>query len=116
MTRQQLLGATNLQKLPLSRRKLFLLVRSTSFETGIMACILLNTLVMAMTTYPPLETPGPNTILVINWCFAAIFTIEALMKIYVLRNSYFKDGWNLFDFVCVIATLAGIFVENVLKI
>merc|ERR1719379_3229864 len=94
MTRQQLLGATNLQALPLSRRRLFLLVRSASFETGIMACILLNTLVMAMTTYPPMVWPGNTALLVINWCFAAIFTVEAVIKIYVLREAYFKDGWN----------------------
>jgi hypothetical protein len=116
MTRQQLIGATNLMELPNSRRRLFLLVRSTSFESGIMACILLNTFVMAMRQYPPTEWPSSTMFLVINWCFAAIFTVEAVMKIYVLRGAYFKDGWNVFDFVCVVATLCGIFVENVLKI
>jgi len=115
-TRQQLLGVTHLHDLPVSRRRLFLLVRSSAFETGIMACILLNTLVMAMRTYPPMEWPGDYTLQVINWCFAAIFLFEAMIKIYVLRRAYFKDGWNNFDFVCVVATMAGIFVEHVLKI
>ncbi len=29
---------------------------------------------------------------------------------------YFTDSWNLFDFMCVLATLFGIFLEYVLQI
>jgi len=33
---------------------------------------------------------------------------EAALKIYALRWNYFKDNWNRFDFLCVVATTAGL--------
>ena len=35
----------------------------------------------------------------------AIFTIEAIIKLFALRNNYFKVGWNIFDFTVVVGTL-----------
>ena len=42
---------------------------------------------------------------VLNYIFAVIFTLEAILKIYALRSKYFVDGWNLFDFFVVIFTI-----------
>jgi voltage-gated sodium channel len=35
----------------------------------------------------------------------AVFTLEALLKIGVYRLSYFKNGWNIFDFSIVAISL-----------
>ena len=35
----------------------------------------------------------------------AIFTIEAIIKLFALRNNYFKVSWNIFDFTVVVGTL-----------
>ena len=48
---------------------------------------------------------------VINYTFMAIFTVEAIVKIIAQKSAYFKDSWNLFDFVVVAAT-AVILVIN----
>lgn len=34
-----------------------------------------------------------------------IFTIEAILKIIAQRCDYFKDSWNLFDFIVVVGTI-----------
>jgi len=36
--------------------------------------------------------------------FSAIFTVEAIIKIIALRKIYFKEMWNIFDFIVVIGT------------
>ena len=34
-----------------------------------------------------------------------IFTLEALIKIIAFKTAYFRDSWNIFDFVIVSFTL-----------
>ena len=46
-----------------------------------------------------------------NTVFAIVFNIEMFMKLLALRMSYFRDSWNKFDMVVVIATDAGITVK-----
>lgn len=48
--------------------------------------------------------------------FIVIFTIECVMKIIGLRWYYFKQPWNVFDFVVVIFSLVGKFRLNFLKL
>ena len=42
---------------------------------------------------------------IFNYAFMVIFTIEAILKIIAQRCDYFKDSWNLFDFVVVAGTI-----------
>jgi hypothetical protein len=41
----------------------------------------------------------------LNIVFSLIFTIEAAVKIIGMKGNYFKDTWNVFDFVVVCITL-----------
>merc|ERR1719379_1868651 len=49
--------------------------------------------------------------MVLNYIFAVVFAIEAILKLYALRKGYFSDTWNCFDFVCVVATFVGIGID-----
>jgi len=40
----------------------------------------------------------------VNYTFMAIFTVEAIIKLIAQKSLYFKDSWNLFDFVVVVST------------
>ena len=44
----------------------------------------------------------------LNYFFAGIFTIEAIVKIIAFGKIYFKDKWNLFDLIVVSVTIATI--------
>ena len=40
---------------------------------------------------------------------------ECLVKIIGLRYQYFTAGWNIFDFVLVIASIVGIVMEDIMQ-
>jgi len=44
----------------------------------------------------------------VNLACALVFTLEAAVKITAMRLTYFYDGWNRFDLMCVVGTLVGI--------
>ena len=52
----------------------------------------------------------------VNYVFLAIFTIEMTMKIIAQRLEYFKDTWNLFDFLIVTITLVLCFLSLVFSV
>jgi len=99
---------TNLHQLPWLRRRAYGLVAGRSFDYAIMLAIAVNTLAMALHVYPPPTDWWEDSLEVVNYIFAVIFLLEAAVKIYALRWNYFKDNWNRFDFLCVVATTAGI--------
>lgn len=73
------------------------------FDSFIMLCIMLNTIVLAMSWYDEPEsitafTKHANTV------FIVIFTLEAIIKIIAMNCAYFKDPWNVFDFIVVVFT------------
>lgn len=43
----------------------------------------------------------------INLVFIVIFTGECLLKMVSLRQYYFTNGWNVFDFIVVILSIIG---------
>ena len=74
------------------------------FDNFIMACIMLNTLLMTMVWFD--EPDGKEIVLeILNYIFSAIFTIEAIIKLIALKKVYFHDSWNIFDFIIVVLTL-----------
>ena len=79
------------------------------FDGGILLCIVLNTVVLALKWYDdPALLPSINE--KINFVFAGIFTVEAIIKLIAYGKYYFDSGWNVFDFVIVIGTIGGIMV------
>lgn len=53
---------------------------------------------------------------ILNYVFAAIFTIEAIIKITAFGKLYFKDNWNVFDFIIVVGTAIAIILSNSISI
>jgi hypothetical protein len=51
----------------------------------------------------------------LNLFFIVIFTSEMLLKMFALRKYYFKDTWNLFDFIVVLLSLAGLFLSDLIE-
>ena len=76
---------------------------NNAFDSFIMICIFLNTAVLAIAWYGEAQEIK-DVIEIINYVFMAIFTVEAILKLIALKCHYFKDSWNIFDFVVVIGT------------
>jgi len=50
---------------------------------------------------------------VLNYIFTAIFFLEAVIKLLgVGLRLYFSDGWNNFDFIIVLGSIASIFISK----
>eukprot|EP00947_MAST-08B_sp_MAST-8B-sp1_P003925 g3925.t1 len=92
------------------RRWTYLLTHHDSFEITIMVFILLNTIIMAMTYFG--QSDDYSMFLdIANYVFAFIFTIECGLKLTALCHLYFKDPWNVFDFLIVAGTNIGLVVQ-----
>ncbi|XP_058648385.1 calcium channel, voltage-dependent, P/Q type, alpha 1A subunit, b isoform X16 [Onychostoma macrolepis] len=87
-------------------------VVSPPFEYSIMALIALNTVVLMMKYHG-----APSTYDVVlknlNIVFTTLFFMECVLKIiaFGVRN-YFRDAWNIFDFVSVIGSITDILVTE----
>ena len=79
------------------------LVQGKRFETFIMVCILCNAVTLGLETSDSLMAQeNIHTLLsILDKIFIGIFTIEMVVKIYLKKASYFKDPWNVFDFLIV---------------
>lgn len=48
-----------------------------------------------------------NVLQKINIAFIVIFSGECLLKMISLRQYFFTNGWNVFDFIVVILSIIG---------
>jgi voltage-gated sodium channel len=80
------------------------IVNDSRFQWFIIILILVNAAILGMMT---LELP-PATLAVLdfldNICLA-IFCVEIAMKLVVMREKFFYEGWNVFDIVVVVIAL-----------
>lgn len=88
--------------------KLRTLVHSHYFSNFILTVVFLNAIVIGCQSYPQIEKSFGSTLQGLDTLFLVIFTVEVIMKMFVDRTKYFKDGWNLFDFIVVATSLAFI--------
>ena len=76
------------------------------FDGVIMCVIILNTVVMAMDSDPPLDDEVLVFLSWLNLLFTIIFTSEIILKMTALGVKEFsKEGFNLFDLGIVITSL-----------
>ena len=86
------------------RNFMIIVTEHKHFDLFIMICILLNTFVLGFNWYMQPQI-YKDVLEIFNYAFMVIFTIEAILKIIAQRCDYFKDSWNLFDFVVVAGTI-----------
>ena len=84
------------------------LVDAPAFEYTIIAIIMLNGAVLGMTTSPALSERYGSWFSLGNQIALTIFIVEALLKMIASSPrvaGYFKDGWNVFDFLVIVFAL-----------
>ena len=84
------------------------LVDSKYFEPIIIAIIVANSLLLGMETSKTLEERFGDQMRLGNQVALSIFIVEAIIKMVALgprSYRYFKDGWNVFDFIVIVAAL-----------
>ena len=69
-----------------------------------MVIILLNMVAMAL-EYDKMPDTLADSLDCVNLIFVCVFTLECFMKLLALRLYYFKEPWNVFDFIIVFVSV-----------
>jgi voltage-dependent calcium channel L type alpha-1D len=80
--------------------------RSSQLETVTMGAITLNTFIMGLTYFGE-EDLYSTIIEYANIFFTVLFALEAAIKITGLGRYYWKEPWNIFDFVVAMGSCFG---------
>uniref|UniRef100_A0A8B9KGT0 Calcium channel, voltage-dependent, R type, alpha 1E subunit a n=1 Tax=Astyanax mexicanus TaxID=7994 RepID=A0A8B9KGT0_ASTMX len=88
--------------------RLWHFVVSPSFEYTVLTMIALNTIVLMMKYYS--APPMYDVVLKhLNTAFTVLFSVECVLKILAFGfMNYFRDTWNIFDFITVLGSITEI--------
>ncbi|XP_035502564.2 voltage-dependent R-type calcium channel subunit alpha-1E isoform X2 [Scophthalmus maximus] len=91
--------------------RLWHFVVSPSFEYTVLTMIALNTIVLMMKYYS--APPAYEAVLKhLNTAFTVLFSVECVLKIMAFGFlNYFRDTWNIFDFITVLGSITEIVVD-----
>ncbi|XP_077966258.1 sodium channel protein type 3 subunit alpha-like isoform X1 [Styela clava] len=92
----------------------FDIVTHQTFEIAIMTLIILNMVTM-MIEHHDMSVMLDKILEYINYIFITVFTGEFVLKLFALRLYYFKNAWNVFDFIVVILSIVGTTMSGVIK-
>jgi voltage-gated sodium channel len=77
------------------------LVESRGFNIAITAVIVINAITLGLETSPRAMALAGPLLHAIDTAALWVFTVEISLKLWVFRSRFFRDGWNVFDFVVV---------------
>ena len=84
------------------------LVSATGFEYTIIAVVIGNSVLLGIGTSQALVQDYADLIRIGNRVALGVFIVEALLKMVALAprsDRYFRDGWNVFDFLVIVFAL-----------
>jgi voltage-gated sodium channel len=79
---------------------------STRFQGFIFAVIVVNAIALGLQTYDGIDADAGSALRVVNEVCVGIFVIELAIRIAAYGSrpqDFFRDGWNIFDFVVITA-------------
>jgi voltage-gated sodium channel len=82
------------------------IVQSHAFDGAILVVIVANAIVLGLQTYPGVDARHGDRLDLLNDVFLGVFVVELLLRIvsyWPTPERFFRNGWDLFDFVVVSA-------------
>ncbi|XP_057212233.1 voltage-dependent R-type calcium channel subunit alpha-1E isoform X4 [Triplophysa rosa] len=93
--------------------RLWHFVVSPLFEYTVLTMIALNTIVLMMKHHEPRAAGYDDVLKHLNTAFTVIFSVECVLKILAFGfTNYFRDTWNIFDFITVLGSITEIVVDQ----
>ena len=83
------------------RARLATLVEDSRVQTGIVVLILLNAVTLGLETSEPVMRLAGGWLHLVDSLILACFTLEVAAKLYAYRGRFWRDAWNVFDFLVV---------------
>ncbi|MEM6940862.1 MAG: ion transporter [Pseudomonadota bacterium] len=87
------------------RNRLKNLLEHRFFSSFVMGVIIFNAIILGMETSKPIMASAGPLILFLDRVCLSIFVAELVLKIVAYRWSFFRNGWNIFDFIIVAISL-----------
>ncbi len=88
-----------------SQTRLAAFLDSSRVRNFILAVIIFNAIILGMETSTSIMAHAGGLILLLDQICLAIFVVELALKLMVYRTRFFRNGWNIFDFVIVSVSL-----------
>ncbi len=93
------------QHSPSLKQRLQSLVEARQFEHFIITVIVMNAIGLGLETSPEIMARFGGFIKTLDRLAIVIFVVELAIKLFVYRLSFFRNGWNVFDFIIVSVAL-----------
>ena len=81
---------------------IFDFVESRTFHAFIMSVILINTLILVLSTSPPIYVRTAWYFSAIDNIFLGIYIMEIVLKLYAWKQQFWRNPWNVLDFLIVV--------------
>lgn len=88
------------------RLRLAAWVDSARVQHAVVAVILLNAVILGLETSPAIMAGWGTTLVLLDKLCLAVFLIEIALKFAAYRGRFWRNGWNVFDFLVVAIALA----------
>ncbi|MEP3225502.1 MAG: ion transporter [Parasphingorhabdus sp.] len=85
--------------------KIKTMIESAWFQNLVMTVIVINAIVIGLETSSGAMAAFGPLLIGLDQIAIIIFVVEILLKLLVYRLSFFRNGWNIFDFIIVSAAL-----------
>jgi len=89
-----------------TRAKLALWIESPLIRNAIISVILINAVILGLETSQTVVAQYGGLLSVLDRLCLGIFVVELSLKLIAFGPRFFRNGWNLFDFAIVAASLA----------
>jgi voltage-gated sodium channel len=89
----------------MNREKIKQFIEGKSVQNFIIGLIILNSITIGFETSDKVMSSIGDSLLLIDRIILAIFVLEITLKLYAYGFSFFKSGWNIFDFSIVAIAL-----------
>ncbi|WP_369919979.1 ion transporter [Marinomonas polaris] len=83
------------------RQRLKTFIENSTIQRILLALILINAVILGLETSPEVMTTAGSFLMALDKAILAVFVIELTIRLLVHRFAFFKDGWNVFDFIVV---------------
>jgi voltage-gated sodium channel len=105
MNEIELMNALEKQQAPLWRRKLAAWIEQPAIQNFVIAVIVVNAAILGMETDAQLMAAHGTWLKLADKICLSVFIFELVIKLVAYRGLFWRNSWNLFDFVVVAIAL-----------
>ncbi|WP_421847029.1 ion transporter [Marinomonas sp.] len=84
-----------------TRQRLKAFIENSTIQRILLALILVNAVILGLETSKDVMTSAGPFLIALDKAILAVFVVELTIRLLVHRLVFFKDGWNVFDFIVV---------------